>query len=443
MIIQQIQATLNTFTQNSLNSFNTQTKRSKSRYNNLLDSIYSLKQDFGTSTLLHVFEEIDKTFRLSDERKANYHIQAYNSRTILTVLGEVRFTRTVYKHKVTGKCYTHLDTVLGLDKYKYLDPKLEAALLAKMAKYSMAESARQINAIVSKSFNRPVNFVSRQLARSILLRTDFNFEYQQVETPDVITIMLDEKYVKLQQPSSDGTKSIMVKSAVIYEDIVRVHKNRTRLKNKRVFIDIDSFNNKLYDFITKTYNLDKIKRINIIGDGASWIKSVGKEFKSEDYETHQYLDLFHFRKALHHVVKNGDIKSICESYIKYSSKRNVKELLLALNVNTEIGIRSSEYILNNYSRIKATLNEKIKCSMEGHISHNLASMYASRPKGYSKRSLIKLVKLREAYINGVDIARELMKQYSKNINYTNIDYSDFDKYYQDTYKLPQGLKMIH
>ncbi len=358
-------------------------------------------------------------------------------------MGEIRFKRTVYKNKFTGKCYTHLDSVLGLDKYKYLDPKLEATIVAKMAHHSMAEAARQINSICSNSFDKPVNFISRQLARNIMLRTNFDYTLPKVITPKSITVMLDEKFVKLQKKSSTGSKSIMVKSAVIYDGIKKVSKGRTKLINKRVFIAIDRFRDNFYDFLCSTYDISKIERINVIGDGASWIKSVGKDLKSTDYEVRQYLDLFHFRKALHHVVKDDKLKDICEDYIVNNKRNFVNDLFNAIDIKTTIGLRSKDYILTNFNRIKATFDDKISCSMEGHISHNLASLYSARPRGYSKRSLSKLIKLREAYLNGVDVADNILSNRASKPNQVNIDYSIFDDREKDTYTVRQDLKMIN
>lgn len=439
MIIQQFQNHLNTFIKSNTNSFKFQTTSTKSRYINLVDDIYSFRHDFGISVLLQIFESIDSEFKNSYARKSKYHIQAYNFRTILTSLGEVRFRRTVYKNKFTGECYTHLDRVLGLDKYKYLDPKLEAVLVAKIADYSIAESARQINNIVSKNFDKPRQFISRQLARSILLRTDFDYEVVKVSTPKTINIMLDEKYVKLQR---EDNNSVMVKSAVIYESIKKVSKGRTKLTGKRVFIDIDKFSDKFYDFLFNTYDIDEIEQINIVGDGANWIKGVGSDLRSRDYKVNQYLDLFHFRKALHNVTKDENIKSICESYIVNSRKQFTVDLLDAIEITTKSGLKGKEYILNNHARIKRMFKDKIRCSMEGHISHNLASIYASRPRGYKISTLMKLIKLREARLNGVDITKELLKSRNDNPNQINIDYSLFDNQCKDTYSVPQKLKML-
>ncbi len=133
MILQQFQQKINTFIQNNLNLALIQSNDINTRYTDIIGNVFSLKQSFGIELLLELFNQLDAQFRNSSERKSKYHIKAHNYRTILTVLVEVRFKRTVYQNKFTGEYYTYL----GLDKYKYLDPKLEALLVAKMASYSI------------------------------------------------------------------------------------------------------------------------------------------------------------------------------------------------------------------------------------------------------------------------------------------------------------------
>lgn len=309
-----------------------------------------------------------------------------------------------------------------------------------MADYSIAESARQINSIVSKQFNKPRQYISKQLARNILLRTEFNYELHNTTTPTVINVMLDEKYVKLQREDS---KSIMIKSAVIYVGISKVSKGRTKLVNKRVFIDIDKFSDKFYDILLNTYNTDEIDRINVVGDGAKWIKGVGNDLKSSEFCVKQYLDLFLFRKALHNITKDNNIKDMCESYILNAKKQFLIELLNVIEIETDLDLKSKEYIINNYGRIKRVLKDKIRCSMEGHISHNLASLYASRLRNHKISTQKKLIKLREARLNNIDTENELLRSRKLKPNEVNIDYSSFDNIYKDTYTIPKKLKIIN
>lgn len=424
-IIQQIQNNLNNLINSSLLDANIQIKSVNSRYENIVTSIEDIKHDFGINSLIEVFNQLDEQFRSSPFRKANFHVKAHNYRTILTFLGEVRFKRTIYKNKHTGEYFTYLDHHLGLDKYKYLDPNLEALLVSKMAEYSMAESARQINARVSKYANTPTPFISRQLARNIMLRTDFDVSYSNKETPNSITIMADEKWVSLQRELQN---KLMVKSAVIYETIEQVSKGRTRLVNKSVLIDTDNINEKLYAFVNSIYDLSKVKRINIIGDGAPWIKGLRNYFISKDYKTYTYIDLFHYEKAVWNICKSDEFKDTMRDYILNSKgKKDFSNLVNDLAPKTKLGKESLQYIINNYSDIKRVLTDKIKCSMEGHISHNLASLYASRPRGYRVNTLTKLIKLREAKLNGVDIAKTILSSTTKHNNRTKLDMSIFDK----------------
>jgi hypothetical protein len=41
--------------------------------------------------------------------------------------------------------------------------------------------------------------------------------------------------------------------------------------------------------------------------------------------------------------------------------------------------------------------------MEGHISHVLAALFTSRPKAHSRSTLTKRIRIRELFVNGVDI----------------------------------------
>lgn len=46
------------------------------------------------------------------------------------------------------------------------------------------------------------------------------------------------------------------------------------------------------------------------------------------------------------------------------------------------------YIVNNWKKIQNMHISKCKSSMESHISHHMASYFASRPKAYSKKYTI-------------------------------------------------------
>ena len=71
------------------------------------------------------------------------------------------------------------------------------------------------------------------------------------------------------------------------------------------------------------------------------------------------------------------------------------------------------YILNNWKSIQNLFKNNLKCPMESQISHNLASLFASRPKGYSLKSLNKLINLRMLFKNNHNIIKLFLYNYNK------------------------------
>ena len=77
--------------------------------------------------------------------------------------------------------------------------------------------------------------------------------------------------------------------------------------------------------------------------------------------------------------------------------------------------------------------------MEGCISHSLANIFTSRPKGFSKPILSKRLTLRALYLNSFDDKQVFIKLMNSNLtenNFTNLDFSILDDRYKgDTYKV--------
>lgn len=69
--------------------------------------------------------------------------------------------------------------------------------------------------------------------------------------------------------------------------------------------------------------------------------------------------------------------------------------------------------------------------MESQISHNIADLFSSRPKGYAKRTLQKLLKLRLLYKNNESIKKLFLNNYNKKdilvISEEHLNYSMFER----------------
>ena len=68
--------------------------------------------------------------------------------------------------------------------------------------------------------------------------------------------------------------------------------------------------------------------------------------------------------------------------------------------------------------------------MESQISHNIADLFTSRPKGYSKETISKLIKIRLLYKNNFNIKQLFLNNFNFNkiltINEKEINYYHFN-----------------
>lgn len=386
-------------------------------------------------SLVQNFELLDLNFKNSSLRKRDYYVHQTRERTLITVFGLVRFKRTIYKDKGTGKTFIYVDRKLGLPKYDRYDPCVKSMIVEACANQnSMIKVGEQIGdrifASYSTSDHRENYRISRQTVYNTVKRPlpSILELCKSRPTPSHLYIMADEKYVHMQRYES---QSLMIKSAVIFEGIEGPQKRR-KLINKMVYSGTESsFWRSVYDLLPNTYDMDKIKNITILGDGALWIKSGTREFSHSSFA----LDKFHFKQALNHITTDRPTKDILASNIINGNTETFNQIIKALIDGTEQPSRKTtieeknNYILRNALAIQYSYNGlKIGCSMESAISHNLASIYSNRPKGYCRESLAAYLNLRNLYLNHIDIRNLYLDSLDPKITKQKEDRYDFSMF---------------
>ena len=139
-------------------------------------------------------------------------------------------------------------------------------------------------------------------------------------------------------------------------------------------------------------------------------------------------------------------KEFIESDNRAAFKQWIKDFSKKFPDREEIIEERSKYILNNWTALQRLLKAKASCSMEGCISHSLANIFTSRPKGFSKPVLAKRLALRALYLNSFDDKQVFIKLMNSNQtenNFTNLDFSILDgRYKGDTYKVNLNTNFI-
>lgn len=417
---------------------------------NYIDLLSSLDESLcmiARESLVSIFEAMDKSFKQSIDRKKKYDIKSCHPRTIMTIFGEITYTRTFYTSKLNGRNYCYVDRILGLHKYDYFDPYLKASIVDYSANNSYPKVAKYINDLIGNriKIKSSFNYISRQTVRNIIINSTLSKpNIKKLQTPNSIYAIADEKWIHTQ---NNNDKDVMEKSIVIFEGI----ENKV-LKNKMIFASLDSsFLDNCLDYIYNVYDVNKIKTIFIIGDGAKWIKSLRSEFQlNKNIHTVQGLDKFHFKQALHHIALNKDLENVLTDYILKNKKNSFIECCDILKESfphrSDTIENKKKYILNNLRGIKDLYKYNLSCPMESQISHNIADLFTSRPKAYSIKTIRKLTELRLLYKNNYNIKELFLNNFNSKeiltINNSNLDLSMFDK--KETFSLmskPAKIKL--
>lgn len=407
-------------------------------YINLLSDLDSSLCEIARKSLITIFESIDKSYSISSDRKRYYHVKAHLPRTLLTIFGEITFTRTFYTDRFNNGSFCYLDRFLGLKKYDYFDPYIKAVILEYSANNSIPTVCKMVNDFIGNriSLKDKIKYLNRQTVRNIILDSIISIPASNyLDTPKTLYIIADEKWIHSQ---NNDNSNIMVKSIVVFDGISGT--KRRHLSNKHIFASFDnSFLDNTIDYLYSTYDLDLVNNVVIMGDGASWIKNLTNHFKFNSNTNVIFaLDKFHFKQALHHITLNKGLDNILLSYVLNNDEVSFVDccdsLSLSYSYRSTTIKEKTNYILSNWKYISNLFKYNLSCPMESQISHNLAYLLSSRPKGYSLSMLSKIINIRLLFKNNYNIKSLYLNNFNSNdiltYNKEIINFDVFDRFKQ-------------
>ena len=411
-------------------------------YINLISSFDNNMNEFICNSLVELIKVLDNAYRNSTERKRKYHIKDYKKRTMLTIFGQITYYRTFYKSKLDGKCFCYIDRLLGLKKYDYFDPYIKSEILSYVSDNNYSDTAKHLNSLIGNRVSLDIKdqIITRQTVRNTILNSKLSKPgYELKKDVDELYIIADEKWISTQ---NNGRKKVMQKSIVIFDGFNKIGKRKS-LNNKMTFSGRnDEFIYDSIDYIEKSYNISNIKRFYMLGDGAIWIDKLKYYFNyNKNIEIIQGLDHFHFKQCLWRIMPKEDVYNTLVEYIKNNNKvefdRLTSEIIDCTPERGEKIIEYKKYIENHWENILNISKYNLSCPMESQISHTFASYFTSRPKGYNKNTIDKLITLRLLNKNGFNIKRLYLNNLNKSeiidLNNKTLDFSIFDS--KETYSI--------
>ena len=395
--------------------------------------------DMGCKALKVIYERIDEELFIKNKGKHLCKVIKKDSKTLVTSLGEVKFTRRLYRDE-KGQCKYLFDRHLKIRKGARYTIDAEARAMEEVLETSYRRGGK--NASITGSLSKVT--MMNMLKNLVIPHRDYVvFKKKKV---DYLYIDADEDHIALQR---EEKFSEINKLVYVYEGIENEFpiSERKKLINPHYFGGIsvkEGDNSRLWqdvhDYIAEAYEIDKIKMIYINGDGASWIKNGVNYFKRAKF----VMDKFHIteyvnRMTNHLLDSQNEAKE--EIYkILYKHDYDAYEIFIgklyqtSTNDTTLKNISDGDtYFRNNFESICLRFSgdeHVIGCSAEGHISHILASRMSSRPMGWTIDGANKLTKLRLYKLNGGDIytlvkANDLSRQSVTLKSKDEYDYTTF------------------
>lgn len=373
-----------------------------------------MTQELARKLLIKVIEEMDTAYRESSLRKRYYYVKTTRERTLITMFGMITYKRTIYQDKTTGKTFTYVDRKLGLPRYDRYDPTVKAKVIELFADHNSMIRVGEIlgEQIFSsfstkperKNFNLSRQTVHNIVKRSLIIKPTHTMTKH---TPEVLYVMADEKYIPLQ---NEATKSAFVRHGVIFEGKTKVGKCKDRysLVKRYVHSDLHStFWKSMDDLLHEIYDMEQVKQVYVLGDGANWIKEGAHKIPKAAF----MLDKFHAFQAIQHISKHPLIRGSLKVSIVKNKKKDFQYLVdfcLSAHETQPSRIKTiqekSNYIFNHWNALQRSLQiPNPGCSMEAQISHNLAAIFTSRPKAYASKNLARYINLRDSFNNGIDL----------------------------------------
>lgn len=382
----------------------------------------------GLLMLKESLENMNQLLKESGKRKSSWLIERDSQKQLITSLGMVCFTKTLFTNRDTGKMEYLLDRVLGMEKHERMTEDAQARMLKEAVQTSYRRGGEESSLESS---------VSKQTVKNKIHTLEFPENTEKPEKKkevEYLYIEADEDHTSLQFQEKKGDlveNENHQKNNCLISKLVYVHEGiepeapkskRHRLVNPYYFCRVcegkenEKFWDEIYRYIDNQYDLSKVKKIYLNADGGGWIETGKKQIHGLNY----VLDEFHLQKQMirltsHMKDSTDDARKELYDAIRKRTKADFIEIVECLKdylpqERRESGIRrleeSRDYILSNWSAAKLRLlrREGVKgSSTEGHVSHVLSSRMSSRPMGWSRKGAAKMAQLRAYYYNGGDM----------------------------------------
>jgi len=262
----------------------------------LEEMIFDIRQEIGKTAFVHVLKEYDETLRVQRPRGKLKNIRK-KTKYLQTLVGDIQYSRILYKEKATKKPRYLLDEALKIDKNQRMSLKM-TQLLGSLAS---ANPYREVKDSISKSLG--ISFSHEAIRQNVIregkrIEKQEQKEHQKIKNldyqipqdlPEVVYNETDATYIRKQNKSKKRDRPqrhLEVKLGMGYTGkeprYDKGKRKAKKLSRKIVYVDIrakrDEFLDRFSCLSERTFGTSLAKKSYPGGDGDSWIREGKKEY---------------------------------------------------------------------------------------------------------------------------------------------------------------------
>ena len=411
------------FVDNSTDFFNASIQKFLNQEISLADLTKQLQEflnTIGKTTVSMLLEHADEMMYRTEKQQHQYHVKAKRPRTLVTVFGEVTYTRRYYQRIADGTYHYLLDEWGSVQPYTRVEPYCQAQLVAHTADVSYRKAVAltipgQLSPQSVLHAIRAVGTIPNEAAALPAPQADIGHVY----------VEADEDHIAMQRGKTKEMKLITV-----YESKKTVCNGRRKLVGKRTFTGFETSSElwkAVNEYIGTQYGEQGMPQVMIKGDGARWIQS-GTTYVSNSQSV---IDGYHASKYLLKIAGKGKrtaLYTALQNNDKAAFTQEVERKSKASPSRVKQITEGSAYILKYWDGIRETMGNPLAASStEGHVSHVLADRMSSRGMGWSVLGAEQVARLRTYAENGGDIQAYAIKKLTHQQKKTSIPAIDTEE----------------
>lgn len=214
-------------------------------------------------------EEVDRQVRKDLENRKGWVVnKRRDSRSILSIMGNVEYERTYYHNEGTGE-YRHLsDDVCGITPHARITPLFRANLVENSCDMSYGKAGELTGRCA----------VSDQTVMNSLKKLKLDLPTSNDGAPAQEKRKVKKLYIEADEDHLSGNRNkrmrLEPKLVYVHEGRKRVGRGRTELVHAKYFggmyKDTEELWWEVYWYIEQTYDIDSIEIIFVTGDGAKY-----------------------------------------------------------------------------------------------------------------------------------------------------------------------------